>query len=87
MADDSLNSALTHGVAVVSGGGLASAVVRFFLGTVTKRLDGIEDKLEQLVEKGDARYEKLIVELAEVKRDAQAAHRRLDELATKRRGR
>jgi hypothetical protein len=85
MADDSLNSAITHGVAVVSGGGLASAVVRFFLGSVTKRLDSIEHKLDELGEKSDSRYELLIERLSKVEGKADAAHKRLDEVGSRRR--
>jgi hypothetical protein len=81
VADDSVNSAVTHGVAVLTGGGLTSALVRFLLGSVTKRLDSIEEKLDGLGDKADARHEKIIVDVADVKRDAQAAHRRVDDLA------
>lgn len=85
MADDTLTSAATHGAALLGGGGMSAWVVRLIFGGFNKRLDDIEKTLKELVEKSDNRHEKLIVELAEVKRDAQAAHRRIDELLTKRR--
>lgn len=87
MADDTMVSAATHAAALITGGGASGVFLKFFFGGFLKRLDGIDEKLEQLVEKADARHEKLIVDLAEVKRDVQAAHRRIDDELPKRRRR
>lgn len=83
MSDDYLST----GLAVLSGGGVTGVAVRLIFGGFAKRLDEIEKTLKDLSGKEDTRHEKLIVEMAEVKAMAQAAHRRLDEMVGKSKGR
>jgi hypothetical protein len=78
MADDATQSALTHGAALLSGGGLAGVVVRALFGGISDRLDRIEKALEARTEREDKRHDELIGLIAEAKRIAEAAHNRLD---------
>jgi hypothetical protein len=73
------------GLAVLTGGGASGVVVRLIFGGFAKRLDAIEKTLNGLTEKVDARHEKLIVEMTQVRGIAEAAHRRLDEQGIRRR--
>jgi hypothetical protein len=84
MADE-MSSAVTHGLALVSGGGLSGLVVRLLAGSFLKRLDDIEKTLKELVEKSDKRHEALLERLVHVEGKADAAHRRIDELSRRRR--
>lgn len=82
--DDSFNSAMSHGLAVLSGGGIAGVVVRMLAGSFLKRLDDIEKTLRGLDDKVDTRHEKLIVEMERLRSMAEVAHKRLDEMGARR---
>lgn len=84
MADDVMSSAMSTGLAVISGGGVSGVMVRIIFGGFAKRLDEIEKTLKELGDKVDARHEKLIERLTTVEAQAQAAHRRLDEIGRRR---
>lgn len=80
MADDTTTSALTHGVAVLTGGGATTLIARLFLGGILSRLDKIEESLKVIMEKQDKRHEDMLERLTRVEAKADAAHRRLDEI-------
>jgi hypothetical protein len=85
MADDLMQSAVTHGVALIGGGGLSGLAVRLLFGSfgqkldsMEKRLDKMEVALESREERADKRHDELVAAIAEAKKIAEAAHSRLD---------
>lgn len=79
MSDDATTSAITHGVAVVTGGGATTLIARLFFGGILGRLDKIEDALKVIMEKQDKRHEDMLQRLTRVESKADAAHLRMDE--------
>jgi hypothetical protein len=85
MSDDFMQSAITHSAALIGGGGLSSVVVRLLFGSFAEKLDGVEkrlDKMESALEQREARTDKkhdeLVAMIADVRKEAAAAHTRLD---------
>jgi hypothetical protein len=85
MSDDLVQSAMTHGAALIGGGGLSGLAVRLLfgsfadkLGAMEKRLDTMEAALEKREERSDKRHDELVSAIAEVKKIAEAAHTRMD---------
>jgi hypothetical protein len=80
-----MQSALTHGAALIGGGGLSGLVVRLLFGSfaekldsVEKRLDKMEEALHQREERTDKKHDELVSLIGKVERLAEAAHTRLD---------
>jgi outer membrane murein-binding lipoprotein Lpp len=74
---------LTTGASVVAGGGVSALAVRVLFTSFKEQLDGMARTLKELVEKSDARHEKLIERITTAENEAKAAHRRLDEMQRK----
>lgn len=85
MADDLMQSAITHGAALIGGGGLSGLAVRLLFGSfaqkldaMEKRLDTMENALEKREERSDKRHDDLVAAIADARKSAEAAHNRLD---------
>jgi hypothetical protein len=85
MADDFMQSAISHGAAIIGGGGLSGLAVRLLFGGFAEKLDGVEKRLDKMEanlehreERGDKRHDELVTAIGEVKKIAEAAHTRLD---------
>lgn len=85
MADDLMQSAITHGAALIGGGGLSGLAVRLLFGTFAEKLDAMEkrlDKMEAALEERERRIDKkhddLVAMISDVKKTAEAAHTRMD---------
>lgn len=87
MSDDVLGSAVSHGLALVAGGGTSGIVMRLLFGGFLKRLDDIESTLRQLVDKSDKRHEDMLERISRIESKADAAHTRIDSLPGGRRRR
>ena len=85
MADDFMQSAITHGAALIGGSGLSGLAVRLLFGGFAEKLDGVEKRLDKMEtnlehreERSDKRHDELVAAIADVKKLAEAAHTRLD---------
>ena len=87
MSDDLVNTALTAGGSLITGGGITAWAVRLLFAGFGTRLDKIEKTLEELSRVGSERHESMIDRLARVESKADAAHRRLDDYPATRRKR